>query len=219
MTFTYLDFHPLPDIKTETVDGKRFYLTPAGRLPSVTTVLGYFDKEKIIRWRNRVGEEEANKVSSKATSRGNSFHSLAESYLKNKELDFSKTSKDNAEAFHKFMPVLNRINNIHHVEASLYSLKLGMAGRTDVIAEFDGIGSIIDHKTSVRAKKEAWIQHYFEQLAAYGIMYRDMTGITMKQIVILMHVDELPEPVVYVKDTSDYILSLKEKIRKYQEEN
>lgn len=215
MTFTYLDLPPLPDIKTEMVDGKRYYLTPEGRLPSVTTVLSHFNKSNIVKWRQRVGEAEANKVSAKATKRGNSFHSLAEAYLKNQPLDPEKVEEN---SFNQFIPALDRINNIHYVEASLYSTKLGMAGRTDVIGEFDGIGSIIDHKTSLRPKSERFIQHYFEQGAAYGIMYRHMTGITLKQVVILMHVDGLTEPVVYVKNIADYITTLKEKIASYKEQ-
>lgn len=203
---------------TKNIDGRRYYLTPEGiHLPSVTTVLGHFEKEKINKWRQKVGEKEANRVSKLATSRGKSFHALVEDYVQNKPVDLSEVTPDTKVNFIHFKPTLCRIDNISHIEAPLYSLKLGVAGRTDLIAEFDGITSIIDHKTSKKIKKREWIQHYFEQETAYAIMYYHMTGIIINQLVILMSVDYQPEASVFTSKTEDHILPLKAKIKTYKE--
>lgn len=200
------------------VEGKRYYTTPDGiKLPSVTTVLGEFEQEGINKWKKRVGEKEAAAVSSRASSRGTTFHSLAESYLENKPIDYNELQPDMSVNFRRFTKALDHINNIHYIEVPLYSVKLGTAGRTDCIAEYDTKLSIIDYKTSNKPKKEEWIQHYFEQEAAYALMYYHMTGIPIEQIVILMHVDYQEEPSVYIRQTKDYILPLKSKIKRFKE--
>lgn len=216
-TFTMAGVPPLPEIASEMIDGKRYYATPDGKkLPSVTTVLGFFEAQGIMKWRNQVGEAEANRISKMATGRGTRFHKLTEDYLQNKEINFKKLMPNERVDFQKFTKILNRIDNIHHIEAPLFSTKLGVAGRTDLIGEFDNTLSIIDHKTSNKPKIEEYIQHYFEQEAAYAIMYYHQTGIIINQIVILMSVAE-GEPIVFIKNTEDYIKPLKEKIRKYKE--
>lgn len=222
-TFRYLSNMPkLEPLPTEEIDGQRFYITPTGKkLPSVTTVLGHSKKQMIFEWRKRVGQEEANKISTRASIRGTKFHNMLEKYLCNEDvkLIFEDVMPDMRQAFKDVQPTIDLIDNIHYIESPLYSEVLGVAGRTDVIAEFAGVPSIIDFKTSTKEKKEDWIQNYFEQGTAYSLMYEEMTGRSINQIVIIISVDGMEKPQIFVKNRIDYIDSLLEKIENYKKEH
>ena len=124
---------------------------------------------------------------------------------------------DMKQAFNQFVPILDRIDNVHYLETMLYSETLGLAGQVDCIAEFDGIPSVIDFKTSLRLKKEDWILNYFEQCTCYSLMYEEMTGIKAKQIVVLISVDH-EQPQVFVKQRGDYVSELFNKVKQFREE-
>lgn len=220
-TFRYLSNMPeLKSLPTVEIDGKRHYVTPNGKkLPSVTTVLGHFKKDKIIEWRNRVGAEQANKISTRASVRGTKFHSLMEKYLGNETNIFEGVMPDMKQAFNDIRSTIDKIDNIHYIESPLYSEIIGLAGRTDVIAEFDGVPSIIDFKTSLREKREEWIENYFEQGTAYSLMYEELTGNKVEQVVVIISVDGMDKPQVFIKDRIDYVDSLMTKVRAYQEEH
>ena len=161
------------DLVAETSSSGRKYAAPNGvRYPSVTTVLSILNEEFIQRWRARVGEEEANKVSHRASTRGTAVHDCIEKYLDNNE-DYAKEYLPNIiDNFNAIKPVLDeRIGTIYLQEAALYSEHLGLAGRVDCVGEFDGVLSIIDFKTSKKIKKKEWITNYFIQEAAYAIMW------------------------------------------------
>jgi genome maintenance exonuclease 1 len=199
-------------------DGKRTYILPNGtHAISVTTMLGHFKKKAIQAWRDRVGHEEANKISAKASSRGTKVHNLLEKYLENVPV---KTLTENLmlDLKQNFLDIradVDRIDNIHHIEASLYSEKMLLAGRTDVIAEFDGTLSIIDFKTSRKEKRKEHIQDYFEQATAYALMYEERTEIVIDQIVIIILADDLPKPQVFIESKENYIETLFDKILTY----
>jgi hypothetical protein len=214
--FNYCPPVELQDLKSKTYpDGKRYYTTPDGhKLPSVTTVIGAKGKKAIMEWRKRVGEEEANKISRKASSRGTNVHTLCERYLNNESL--GDIMPDAKEMFLPLKPILNRINNIHYQECALWSLKLEMAGRVDCIAEFDGVLSVIDFKTSRRPKKKEDIDNYFAQCVAYACMYEELVGVGIEQIVVIMAV-EGSEPLVFVEKTEDYLNILLDFIKFYKE--
>jgi genome maintenance exonuclease 1 len=213
----------MPELKSLSVeekDGKRLYVSPNGiRLPSVTTVLGHFKKTQIIEWRNRVGEKQANAISGRASVRGTKFHSMMERYLGNEQNIFEGVMPDMKQAFKDIQSTLHKIDNIHYIESPLYSEILGIAGRTDVIGEYEQVPSIIDFKTSLREKRESWIENYFEQGTAYSLMYEEMTGIQINQIVVIISVDGLDKPQVFVKDRIEYIDSLMTKIDAYHKEH
>jgi len=194
------------DLETETINGKRFYKTPEGDLyPSVTTITSQHGKDKIIEWRKRVGEEEANRISTKASSRGTRVHKICENYLNNEEDFARKTMPDSVAMFKSLQPLLDEhVNNIHALEIPLYSHHLRVAGRVDCIAEYDGKLSIIDFKTSSKLKEESWIKGYFMQCSAYAVMYEERTGIPVSQIVIMIAVDS-EYPQVFIKKRNDYI--------------
>ena len=201
------------DLETETINGKRFYKTPEGLLyPSVTTITSQHGKDKILEWRKRVGEEEANRISTRASNRGTKVHKICENYLNNEE-DYArtnpahihKTMPDTIAMFKSLQPLLDEhVNNIHALEIPLYSHHLKVAGRVDCIAEYDGKLSIIDFKTSGKLKEESWIKGYFMQCSAYAVMYEERTGIPVSQIVIMIAVDS-EHPQVFIKKRNDYI--------------
>jgi genome maintenance exonuclease 1 len=186
-------------------DGSRKYFTESGAAyPSVTTVLGYQTRDSIMQWRKRVGEEEANKISRQASTRGTKIHLLCENYIDNEEVDISKLSMLDLAMWNSFKPVLSRIDNIHAQEIALYSDHLRLAGRVDCIAEFDGKLSIIDFKTSRKPKKKEWIDNYFAQAAAYSIMYEERTGTPINRSVILIAVED-EEPQIFIERRDNYV--------------
>lgn len=186
-------------------DGSRRYFTESGAAyPSVTTVLSVLSRDSIKAWRQRVGAEEANKVSRQASTRGTKIHLLCEDILNNKEIDTSNMSLLDKEMFNKFRPLLDRIDNIHGQEIALFSDHLRLAGRVDCIAEFDGKLSIIDFKTSKKPKKKEWIESYFAQAAGYAIMYEERTGIPINRSAILIAI-EGDEPQVFVETRDNYV--------------
>ena len=220
-TFKHINNDPvLCELKREEYNGKRYYVSPNGtKLPSVTTFLSHFKGDSIQKWRQKVGEEEANKISARASRRGTKFHSLMESYISNEEGFLNEdVMPDMRHAFNQFVPILDRIDNVHYLETMLYSETLGLAGQVDCIAEFDGIPSIIDFKTSLKPKKEEWILNYFEQCTCYSLMYEEMTGVKARQIVVMISVDH-EQPQVFVKNRSDYIPELARKVKQFREEH
>ena len=181
----------LPDINSVTsADGTRIYQTPDGKAyPSVTTVLSAHTKPGLMQWRKRVGEEEANKISRQASSRGTRFHTLTENYLKN-EPSLESVSLMDKEMFESAKSELHKIDNIRAQEIGLYSHHLRLAGRVDCIAEYNGKLSIIDFKTARREKDEEHIQHYFMQAAAYAVMFEERTQIPVNRLTIIIAVED-----------------------------
>lgn len=182
----------------------RFYRTPSGKLyPSVTTLMAYKSQESIKAWRESVGEEQANKISNQAATRGTKIHDLCEKVLLNEDIDTSNLSLLDKQMWDRFQPVLNSIDNIHAIEDPLFSDHLRLAGRVDCIAEWKGKLSVIDFKTSRKEKKKEWIDSYFMQCTAYAIMFEEMTGIPVSQIVVAIAVeDEYPQ--VFVEKRDNY---------------
>lgn len=205
-TFTHLDPPELAELETETVNGKRFYVTPDGKkYPSVTTVSGFASAKSIAAWRRKVGNEQANKISTQAAGRGTAVHKLCENYLNN-DPDFTKKQMPvNIESFNTIKPILDtHINNIRMQEVPLYSHYLEVGGRVDCIAEWDGKLSVIDFKTSRKIKKKEWISGYFMQCSAYAVMYEELTKLPISQIVIIISVDS-EKPQVFIERRDNYI--------------
>ena len=219
MDFKHLNLHNFPDLKAKTTAQGRRYFVEGNAYPSVTTVIGEKKKKSIVEWRRKVGEEEANKVSKRATTRGNKCHKLAEDYLSNKPLDRYKDDVLSLGLFHQIRPYIDRINNIHALEESLYSHTLRLAGRVDCIAEYDEELAIIDFKTSTKFKREEWIQDYFSQETAYAIMFQELTGLKVKQLVTIIAVETGTPQVFVKKDILTYVPKLKEYIDYYKDKH
>ena len=185
--------------------------------PSVTTVIGEKKKKSIMEWRRKVGEDEANAISKRATTRGNKCHKLAEDYLSNKPLDRYRDDVLSLGLFHQIRPYIDKINNIHALEESLYSHTLKLAGRVDCIAEYDNELAIIDFKTSTKFKREEWVQDYFSQETAYAIMFQELTGVKVKQLVTIIAVETGTPQIFVKKDILTYVPKLKDYIDYYKE--
>jgi ATP-dependent exoDNAse (exonuclease V) beta subunit len=194
------------ELKAEVVNGKRFYATPDGnKYPSVTTITSQYNKQSIMEWRKRVGEEEANRISSRAAGRGTRVHTICENYLNNQDDYTKKQMPDAVVMFKTLQPLLDQyVNNIHALEVPLYSDYLRTAGRVDCIAEFDGTLSVIDFKTSSKPKEDQWIQNYYMQCSAYAVMFEERTGIPVPRIVVMIAVDG-DKSQVFVKKRNDYV--------------
>ena len=207
----------LPELEVETLPTGRTYKTPDGKkYPSVTTVLGEESKAGILAWRKRVGEEEANKISFQASSRGTSVHTLAENYINN-DPEWSKGAMPTSVyAFNQIKSILDaRMNNVYAQEVPLYSDKLEVAGRVDLIAEWDNELAIIDFKTARKPKEEKWIQNYFMQCAFYAAAFYERTGVVIKKSVILITVDH-NEPQVFITKPYDYLSDFIKVRQKYR---
>lgn len=196
------------DFDARIIDGKRYYFAPdGGRYPSVTTVLGENkDKTFLQKWIDTVGEEKAEQIKVQAGNRGTALHTICEDYLLNKDVYPEGVMPANIMTFSNLKSVLDtRVGKVFAVEAPLYSKKLNTAGRTDCIAEFDGVVSIVDFKTSLKPKKEEWIQDYFYQATCYSLMAEALTDLKIPQIAIIITVDGQPEPQVFVKNKYLYV--------------
>lgn len=218
MIYTHCPPKELPNLESVTYpDGRRFYTSPNGvKLSSVTTVVGAKKKQSIMEWRNRVGEQEANRISKLATGRGNRVHTLAERYLKNEPIQWQKEMPDAVLMFRSLICHLKNIDNIHYMEQALWSEQLGMAGRVDLIAEWNGVLSVIDFKTSKKVKTKEDIPEYFAQCTAYSLMYEELIGKPIDQIVVLMAVDDEKEALVFEERTEDHINNLVDHIDFYR---
>ena len=213
-TFNHVG-NDLKELKTENIEGKRFYVTPKGnKYVSITSLLGNLSKQSIIEWRRRVGEAEANKISRQASSRGTRVHNICESYIKNQEGILEGVLPDAIDMFNSILPLLDRIDNIHVAEGALYSDDLGVAGRTDLIGEFDEKLSVIDYKTSRKRKDWEMCHKYFMQGAFYAHAFQERTGIPINNIVIIMAVEQ-NDPIIFRETKDRWIEPLKQVITKY----
>jgi genome maintenance exonuclease 1 len=183
------------------------------KLVSITSITSHFNREIFVNWRKKVGEEEADKITKAATSRGTDMHSLTEHYLKNQDLPSVAPIADFLFKISK--SELNKINNIHCLEGALYSKQLGVAGTTDCIGEHDGELAVIDFKTSKKPKPREWITHYFVQAMFYGMAYYEMTGTPIKKLVIIMACEN-GECVLYEeRDLKKYMKLVVQYIKKF----
>ena len=216
MPFNHVDLDLQP-LEREHIDGVRYYKIPDEeelvKMVSITSVTSHFNKEIFVKWRKRVGNEEADRVTKAATGRGTDMHTLTEHYLKNENLPEVRPISD--FLFKIAKGKLNKIDNIYALEGPLYSKELGIAGTVDCIAEYDGELAIIDFKTSKKPKPRNWIEHYFVQCMAYGCMLYEMKGISIKKLVIIMACEN-GECVIYEeRDKAKYIKLLGEYINKF----
>lgn len=203
-----------------TTESGRKYRTPEGiDLPSITTVLSILSRDSIAKWRKQVGAEEANRISYRASTRGTSVHAIIEKYINNDENFKDGYTPDIISSFLDLKPILDgRIGKVFAQEAPLYSTHLGVAGRVDCVAEFDGKLSIIDFKTSRKPKQIEWIKNYFMQESAYAIMWEERTGQPIVQLVTIISVDD-HEPQVFIEHRDNWVRPLRETIAQYNREN
>ena len=220
MTFKFIELDKtiLPKTKGMKVDGHRFYNIDGKNYPSVTTVLGIRKKEGLQKWRDAIGENVANWEMGRAARRGKAFHTLVEQYLKGETPSIRDVLP--IGLFKLMKPYIDQIDNIHLLEAIMYSPKLTIAGQVDCVAEYNGKLSVIDFKTANKERQEDWIENYFLQTTAYAHMFEETFGKPIEQIVILL-ASEDGTVQTFVKNKADYEKELGKAIEdfyKYYEE-
>ncbi len=205
-----------PSLSRQTIDGVRYYDTPDGKkLVSITSIISHYQREIFREWRAKVGNDEANKITKQATSRGTDMHTLSENYLSNKKLPSVQPLSE--FLFKQAKPDLDKIDKIHAIEQALFSKELGVAGTVDCIAEYDGELAIIDFKTSKKPKPRKWIDSHFVQCAAYACMLYEMTGIMVKKFVIIMSCENGEVEIYEEYDKKKFINLLSKYIREFVE--
>jgi hypothetical protein len=212
-TFTHKPLLIEGSLKEVSAEGKRLYETPEGIFPSVTTVVGFKKQQFFAEWRRKNPEE-----SKRVTSRGTKFHSIIENYLKNEPIEVDNLHSNLKSLFSIIRPEIDKIDNIVALETPLWSKTLGLAGRTDCIAEYDGKLSIIDFKASTKEKREKDIDNYFAQASAYALMFQERTGIIVDNFAILIACEDGLKQVFQGKPIK-YVKHLKSLITEYRSEN
>jgi hypothetical protein len=200
------------NIESQEKDGKRYYITPNGEYYSVTTITGWEKRKFFAEWRKNNPEE-----SKRTTSRGVKLHSLIEKYLKNEEIDKKNTDLFTLDLFLQMKNEIDKIDNIKALETALYSNILKLAGRVDCVAEYNGTLSVIDFKGSTKPKRADDIDNYFMQATAYAVMWQELTGERINNLVVLISCDD-GQVQVFERKPLDFVKKLKECINLYEEE-
>jgi len=178
----------------ETRDGKRVYLTPGGEnLVSVTTILDRTKpeeaKQALRDWKNRIGHERAQQITTEAANRGTRMHTYLERYVKTDDIGELPSNPFAQPSW--FMAAQVILEGLQHVdeywgcEVPLYYSGL-YAGTSDCVGVWRGQPAILDFKQTNKPKKREWINDYFLQLAAYAAAHNDTHGTQIKSGVILM---------------------------------
>lgn len=215
MTFNHVGNYTWPQVKRKNIDGVRHYVDGDDNIySSVTKVVGSLADEGIKAWREKVGDAVADHIMIKAQVNGTRLHTLCEDYLNNKRrLEYKDIlSKGH---FENIKPMLKNIDNIRGQEVQMFSPKMGLAGTVDCVADYKGVLSVIDFKTSSKKKPEAWVEQYFLQTTCYALMWEEQTGEAIDHIVIIMTGEDLSQT-VFVKNKADYVERLHEVIYEFQ---
>jgi len=220
MNFTHHNFLGDLDLQKKETNGIRLYNLPDGQwVPSITSVTSFYNRQIFADWRKRVGVEEANKITRKATARGTDYHEAAQAYLMNLEMNWDDFKPLTKFMFYNTRPYLDKINNIHAIERTLYSEYLGLAGRVDCIAEYEGELAVIDFKTSTKIKPEKWLENYFVQEMFYAAAYYELTNIPVTKLITLMVTPDGEVKVFDKRNKSDYIRLLVRYIKEFVSHN
>jgi genome maintenance exonuclease 1 len=207
------------DLKQINRKSGRVYMDEEGNeYPSITSVLSILSKEGIMKWRERVGEEEANRISGQAIAKGNKVHNLLEMYVGN-ELQRGLLQEAPMpyimEIFNSIQPIINKnLSKVYATEQRLHSKHLKVAGTVDCVGVWNGKNSIIDWKTSNKWKKKEWVSNYFMQCAGYSIMWEELTKMPITQLVVCIAGDQGPQ--IFIEHRDNWDKELIETINKYK---
>jgi len=220
MSFIHCNYLGDLELEKKETNGIRLYHLPDGQwVPSITSVTSFYNRQIFVEWRKRVGVEKANAITKRATTRGTDFHQVCQDYLENKELNWDDYQPLTKFMFQYLKPELDKINNIHAIERTLYSEYLGLAGRVDCIAEYEGELAVIDFKTSDKIKPEEWIENYFVQETFYAAAYYELTGQVVKKLITLMVTPSGEVKVFDKRNKGDYIKLLVRYIKEFVHHN
>ena len=220
MSFIHHNYLGELELEKKETNGIRLYNLPDGQwVPSITSVTSFYNRQIFIDWRKRVGLEEANKITRIATARGTDYHQACQDYLENKELDWNNYKPMTKIMFLHAKEYLDKINNIHAIERTLYSEYLGLAGRVDCIAEYEGELAVIDFKTSGKIKPEKWLENYFVQEMFYASAYYELTKIPVVKLITIMVTPGGEVKVFDKRNKGDYIKLLVRYIKEFVHHN
>lgn len=202
------------------IEGVRHYREKGSTIayPSVTSVLSFINGPKFADWRRRVGEEEANRVTKHATTRGTRLHTLFEHFLNNEDITGLKEWEVPLVnlMFRAAKPELAKhVDNIYQQETQMSSDRLCLAGTVDLICEWDGELAVVDFKTSAKTKPEAWLEGYFVQLSAYWAMFSEKTGVVPKKLVVFLVAENGDIQIVERRNPLDYLKTLREYVSQF----
>jgi genome maintenance exonuclease 1 len=220
MSFIHHNFLGDLELEKKEQNGIRLYHLPDGQwVPSITSVTSFYNRQIFVKWRERIGLEEANRITKRATARGTDFHQVCQDYLENRELNWDDYQPLTKFMFYHLKPELDKINNIHAIERTLYSQYYGLAGRVDCIAEYEGELAVIDFKTSDKIKPEEWIENYFVQEMFYAAAYYELTEKPIKKLITLMVTPGGEVKVFDKRNKGDYIKLLVRYIKEFVHHN
>lgn len=182
------------ELKKQNLDGSRKYITPDGfAVPSVTTILGATQpeekKQALQNWRNRVGHQRAQEITTEAAGRGTRMHKWLEDFVLTGEIGMpgSNPYSQHSHSMAKLI-IENGLSNCQEfwgTEVSLYFPEV-YAGTTDLVGVHDNVDAILDFKQTNKPKKREWIEDYFIQLAAYATAHNEIYGTNIRKGVVLM---------------------------------
>ena len=221
MTFTQCDDYRwmFGEMKRLMEDNVRYYkVDGAVSYPSVTSVISFVSRKKFADWRARVGEEEANRKTKHATTRGTRLHRVFEEYLMNG--DYKSLDEYNVPLIQLMFNTAKssldkRLDNIYQQETNMYSSRLCLAGTVDLICEVDGELAIVDFKTSEKTKPEEWLEDYFVQLSAYWAMFSEKTGVVPKKLVVILVAENGDVQIVERRNIMDYLKTLRNYVSQF----
>jgi len=217
--FTHCDQPNYKEITAETKNNRRWYPIREGvSYPSVTTMLGHAPKPWLEEWRESMGREKADIETKRCSDRGTAVHLMAERYLQNDKAPTKKQLGDHIKLYNQIKLTLNKVDNIRAQEIPLFSDRLRLAGRVDVVGDYDGKLAVIDFKTSNTPKDLGMVEDYFLQSTAYAIMYFEMFDVPIEDIVIIIAVERGMVPMVFVKKIDDYVKPLLDRINTFYDD-
>jgi len=155
-------------------------------LPSVTTVLSSMAPVgkimALLNWRKRVGNDEANRRTRLAASRGTWMHGVIEDWFNGEDIEHHlEKAGDWLPYYQAVEPFLQGIQEPLLVESAVAWFSeeqgQGFSGTLDMVAQMtDGKVALLDWKTSYKAKPDYQLADYKRQLGAYSMAAEQMYG-------------------------------------------
>ena len=173
--------------------GTRVYEINNSRLPSVTTILSATKNQEFLKkWKDRVGEENAERIKNHSGKRGTSMHKFLEHHISGTGYDdLTPIGQEAKPMAQKIVEVgLAPVEEVYGSEIQLHYPGL-YAGSTDLVCLHNDLETIVDFKQSNRPKKEEWGSDYFIQIAAYAMAHDHVYGSKIRQGVIMMCTPDL----------------------------
>lgn len=209
-----------PTLVREEVNGVRYYKQEGSDIlmPSVTSVIASYDPGKLDWWREREGQEKADRLCRQATDRGTRLHKVIEVYLQNGDYqalaEWQHLGVQWMFQTAKFY-LDTRIDMIYEQERRMVSHKLKLAGTTDVICELDHEIAVGDIKGSFYEKDEEYMEDYFLQLVFYWAAFSETTGIVPKKLFVFLITQDGTVQIVERRNIMHYLMKLQKYIDKF----